>query len=677
MSEYKYELQQNILKFINNKNYTLITPIEEIKQYEQKFTYKCRCSEERTINWSNIKCSKDFLLNNFVPNCCKKIKKVWYADNEQKEFYEKENKEQWYRYKELWFSNKGGIINSRGNVPKNIQNNVISYNKTNYNYPNILAKLFKVPNYELLSDNNYEAVFKDDNKLLSDLIIIKKADEKKNDKIDGKEYNGFEEESKVVPELEGYILYNTGKIWREKTLKKKEQWANLLEKNGYLILRTADDKKYKIDQLMIYAFKPIEGKTCYNDYNDVKILHKDNNLKNNHILNLSYEEKITIKQTHANNVKNRINKLHQEINNYMNELGGKLVTNINEINTIDDTFTYICKCCISYNRTLKNLKEREKEQRCNTCIQIAKKNSNQDNFINEDGEEFRKNEICFVSSKGRILSFDKKTFHTIRQKDSLVKINNINYNAKILLAKTFKIKYYEFLKDSDYFVSTKDRSRNFSSDNLYVWSNKSELWVNLPDSKEFYEKTKTRRIANINLFIKSDENNVESKDFRGRLFYKNGTFKMRRNLFSKGAENRNGYLQTNFNGKTYKVHKVICFLFNPIEGKSNYEDYDNLDVNHINGDKQDNRAENLEWLNRKDHRNFGIKNEESEQFRPVLQYIKNVDGTKGDFIKRHPTIKEAKKGTGHSTDFIKKLANSTIEDQTKNKKAKFWFEWDN
>lgn len=59
-------------------------------------------------------------------------------------------------------------------------------------------------------------------------------------------------------------------------------------------------------------------------------------------------------------------------------------------------------------------------------------------------------------------------------------------------------------------------------------------------------------------------------------------------------ENKKGYLRANLyldnkNHKLFFVHRLVMMTFCPIEGM------ENLQVNHKNGNKKDNRLENLEW----------------------------------------------------------------------------------
>lgn len=55
-----------------------------------------------------------------------------------------------------------------------------------------------------------------------------------------------------------------------------------------------------------------------------------------------------------------------------------------------------------------------------------------------------------------------------------------------------------------------------------------------------------------------------------------------------------GYLRTQFDGKTRTVHRVIASAFVPADVGKDF-------VNHKDGDKKNNRADNLEWVTRSEN----------------------------------------------------------------------------
>ena len=99
--------------------------------------------------------------------------------------------------------------------------------------------------------------------------------------------------------------------------------------------------------------------------------------------------------------------------------------------------------------------------------------------------------------------------------------------------------------------------------------------------------------------------------------------------------------------KTLKVHRLVCEAFhdNP-ENK--------LDVNHINENKTDNRACNLEWCTRRENVNHGTRNVRiaETKSKPVVQYTLN-----GELIKVWSSTIEVQRQAGFSQGNISKVAN--------------------
>lgn len=109
---------------------------------------------------------------------------------------------------------------------------------------------------------------------------------------------------------------------------------------------------------------------------------------------------------------------------------------------------------------------------------------------------------------------------------------------------------------------------------------------------------------------------------------------------------KDGYEHINLSRKKYRVHRVIAMTFIPNpENKP--------EVNHINSIRDDNRAENLEWVTRSENQQHAFRNGRHQALReqarenivkyavsaisrPVLQY-----SLKDEFIAEYPSLSEA------------------------------------
>lgn len=108
----------------------------------------------------------------------------------------------------------------------------------------------------------------------------------------------------------------------------------------------------------------------------------------------------------------------------------------------------------------------------------------------------------------------------------------------------------------------------------------------------------------------------------------------------------NGYLQVQLskNEKREKryIHRLVAETFLHNDGML-------TDVNHIDGDKNNNFVSNLEWVSHKDNQIHMIKNRMTKKAFPVLCVETN---------KQYNSMSEAQNETGVDRHLIKKACNS-------------------
>lgn len=110
----------------------------------------------------------------------------------------------------------------------------------------------------------------------------------------------------------------------------------------------------------------------------------------------------------------------------------------------------------------------------------------------------------------------------------------------------------------------------------------------------------------------------------------------------------NGYMQVQFskNGKKQKhyVHRLVASAFI-------HNLYNLPEVNHIDGDKENNFVDNLEWISRKDNQIHLVKSRLTRRARPVMcvetekQYNSMMEAARETGAERHNISNSCKTGS--------------------------------
>lgn len=97
--------------------------------------------------------------------------------------------------------------------------------------------------------------------------------------------------------------------------------------------------------------------------------------------------------------------------------------------------------------------------------------------------------------------------------------------------------------------------------------------------------------------------------------------------------------------KNFKIHRLVLEAFSPVDGMKE------LDCNHIDENKSNNRLENLEWLTRKENLNYGSHNKK-------IAEAHNVPIVCVELNRRFDSITSAAKEFGHDKGNIWRVLNN-------------------
>jgi len=298
---------------------------------------------------------------------------------------------------------------------------------------------------------------------------------------------------------------------------------------------------------------------------------------------------------------------------------------------------FICKCGNERTNSLLRIRQ---GQKCRSC-------KNSIDFVPEDTEDekWKKFFDRWISSKGNVLLENGKEA-SIDTSDGRKRFTSntlkkpIQINRAIVIA--FKLENYEKIENEEnlniYEVAFKDGNKdNLTLDNLIVVHKSENI---LRQGKCHFNNERS-----ISAFSTKEEDVEEKYEFKTLdefpkcKFYANGLI-FDNKKFRIGADRLDNYISgtfvnTNNLQTTRKHHRLICMAFHPLPGKTKYDDYKDMQVNHIDGNPQNNAADNLEWCTQSENQLH-----KNQKITKGNQQIKMLDATTKNLIREFVSVAE-------------------------------------
>lgn len=416
--------------------------------------------------------------------------------------------------------------------------------------------------------------------------------------------------------------------------------------------------------------------------NTIKLEVKIRNNDNTDIQQVDVNNIPEIKNTNPT-VKNAVNKLLRK--------GCIINTPITASLSSGDRLNYICICEIPKDQVIKDMVRYKDCRDCNTLLydfekrisieryiqildlletgkelteqkdiedaKIAKQIYKQDIIDVETGEKWRRIPGGWVSSMGKVKNFHNKLIKMSEQ--NRYKINQKNWYITKLMVIVFRIsEYKKILLSKNNFCASRinpnltDFNEINNINNLQIITKKEIGEKNGKKSKQsenFVEK------KNMDLkYYLANFRYVTLNFLPNHMIFENGEiYSIKGKRFLTGSKTPENRLNVPLDGKVYYIHRLICFAFNPLSEYVNYDDYNDLQVNHINGITLDNTASNLEWVTQSQNMRHAYNTGLNKKRRVVLQYSKETD----EYINEYPSIAEAVRQTGDKEHQIRASAD--------------------
>ena len=363
----------------------------------------------------------------------------------------------------------------------------------------------------------------------------------------------------------------------------------------------------------------------------------------------------------------RIQSLQQEISEYFEKYGYIFITSLTDITTTRQKINYICCCENEKSKPFKEILTRN----CRSCINNSLKEVPSDYSVCPNEDEDEKWEAVkggFISSKGRGINVFGKLLE-MDERGRYYFAGKLQY-ITIIMAIAFKIKDYEKLDGAKCsYIVNNSGSNPPLLENLKVFK-RGDVKSESSDKaqKPITPVENTQEVKNLVDYFNKDYKTVT--EIGEYMIFEDGNIyqplKNRFLLFSKTTVGKPYYRLFYESNKSIFVHRLVCFAFHPINGKTKLEDYKGLEVNHKDGNTLNNHKDNLQWTTHSENMIHAYETGLNLKIRAILQYsIQN--GNIGDLIAEYISIADASRKTNIPEHEIREIA--------KNKRSPTNFIW--
>ena len=182
----------------------------------------------------------------------------------------------------------------------------------------------------------------------------------------------------------------------------------------------------------------------------------------------------------------------------------------------------------------------------------------------------------------------------------------------------------------------------------------NEIWKDIEGYEGFYQVSNLGRVRSFDRIV------IKPHPKTGEPF----EFKHKGRILKPGKDSK-GYLFVNLIidkvSKLERVHRLVARAF--VKGW-----FDGAVVNHKDENRQNNQADNLEWVTFADNLNYGTARQRSTEGHGNSRPVEQVSDD-GDILNTYPSIEECARQTGYSPRHVNRCCN----DYPKRKTAKGYY----